>query len=489
MIMKKNILTKIFAMLAITASLNAMAANQPLAVQKITATQGTVCGLPVTGVKMNRQDNKMTVNMNLNLGEYEMKGDRASIFYPVLKNGKDSLVLNPVGLYGRIRYIQYLRKDEKPIGGEMETSFKYSKRPASLPFVQTLDYQPWMNGASLYINRTDYGCCNMVLDECSSALTKWNEVKYMPEFYYLNVTAEAEKTRELSGRAFIDFPVNLTVIYPDYRGNARELAKIIATIDSVKNDKDITINKLHIKGFASPEGPYNNNIRLAKGRTEALKTYVQNLYKFPEGLITTSYEPEDWEGLREFVVSSGLEDKEGILAIIDSNLAPDPKNTKIQTTYPATYKFLLQTVYPGLRHSDYTIEYTIRSFTDVDEIAAIFAVAPYKLSINELIKLANSLEPGSDQYNNVFETAARLYPTSDVANLNAANSAMQRGDLVSAEKYLAQAGTTDAAEYARGVMAALQGDYTKALQQFRKVSATLQQAKDAAAVIEQLVNQ
>lgn len=78
--------------------------------------------------------------------------------------------------------------------------------------------------------------------------------KFEPVFNWIAPTAEAVKIRELKGQAFIDFPVNKTVIYPDYRGKLRELAKIRATIDTVINDKDVEITALSIKGFASPEG-------------------------------------------------------------------------------------------------------------------------------------------------------------------------------------------------------------------------------------------
>mgnify|MGYP000264291997 CR=1 FL=1 len=45
------------------------------------------------------------------------------------------------------------------------------------------------------------------------------------------------------------------------------------------------------------------------------------------------------------------------------------------------------------------------------------------------------------------------YPDDATANLNASNVAMSRGDLVSARKYVAKAGGTPEAVYARGVLA------------------------------------
>ena len=81
--------------------------------------------------------------------------------------------------------------------------------------------------------------------------------------------------------------MNRTEIYEDYRRNPIELAKIRATIDTVRNDADTRITSIRIKGYASPEGSYANNTRLAQGRTETLKDYVQRLYNFPSGVMAT----------------------------------------------------------------------------------------------------------------------------------------------------------------------------------------------------------
>ena len=444
--------------------------QQPLSVQRVTSVDASSCGLEITKAELRRSEDLMSVRMSMDLGGYEMHGDRASIFTPVLVNGSDSLQLDPIGVYGRLRYIQYLRSGGRALGGDRETSFKYSERPSTVLYEQTVPYSEWMNGASLSLVRSDYGCCHTLLSEERSAVAGWKEESYTPAFHYVKPVAEMIKMRELAGRAYVDFPVNRTEIYPDYRNNPAELAKIIATIDSVRNDKDVTVKRITIKGYASPESPWDNNTRLAKGRTATLKQYVRNLYRFDDDFIATDYEPEDWAGLREFVAQSGLEHKNEILAIIDSDMAPDPKEWKIKSTYPEEYKFLLATVYPGLRHSDYTIEYTIRQFSNAEEIREVMSTSPQKLSLNEMYVLAQSLEPGSEEYNEVFETAVRMYPNDETANLNAANAAMSRNDLVSAERYLSKAGTSGEAVYARGVLSALKGEYGKALEYVEEAS-------------------
>lgn len=55
-----------------------------------------------------------------------------------------------------------------------------------------------------------------------------------------------------------------------------------------------------------------------------------------------------------------------------------------------------------------------------------------------------------------------MYPNDPVANLNAANAAMQRKDYVSAVRYLEKAGSEPQAVYARGALAFLQEDYAGA---------------------------
>ena len=109
------------------------------------------------------------------------------------------------------------------------------------------------------------------------------------------------------GSAFIDFPVNRTEIHESYRNNTAELNKILATIDAIRNDADTRILAVTIKGYASPEGPYERNVELSKGRTETLKEYVRRQYSFPDGLLSTDYEPEDWQGLERYVAHSELQ--------------------------------------------------------------------------------------------------------------------------------------------------------------------------------------
>lgn len=414
-----------------------------------------------------KSESSLLVHMSLDVAALKVKSNQEAWITPVLTSGTDTLRLPAVVVAGRNRYYQAERHG---IPSDDVRLYRAGRTP-SIAYSSLVPYQSWMDNAVLSVGQELRGCCSQSVDG-TAATDQLAVLDFTPRaaarrlyeapMVYMVPEVENIKIRALQGSAYIDFRVNRIDIDPEYRRNPVELGKILASVDTVKNDPDCHVTAMSFKGYASPEGSYSNNTRLASGRTATLREYVGRQYNFPDSIITTSWEAEDWEGLRRYVEASNLEHREQILAIIDSDLAPDPKNEKIRRTYPDEYKFLLDNVYPGLRHSDYRVEYVIRSFTDVREIAEVMRTAPQKLSLHELFALARSLDPGSDEYNEVFEVAVRMYPDSEVANLNAASTALSRRDTAAAARYLAKAGNAPQAIYARGVCAAIDGDYDTA---------------------------
>ena len=433
-----------------------------------------------------RNGDYMYLDMKIDLSSLDVHNNRATTLSPFVVNGEQAVDLHSIGIYGRRRYFTYVRNDWSTLGKEGDMIIKEKECPDVINYKASIPYEEWLNGATVVIGNRTYGCCNKILDERFAELGSYNHYTYKPQFVFVRPTAEAVKTRSLAGSAFVDFVVSQTVIRPEYRNNQVELAKIIGTIDSVRNDKDITITAVSIKGFASPESPYSNNTRLAKGRTEALKKYVSNLYKFPAGFISTSYEPENWEGLRKFVVESNLEHRDEIIALIDGPREPDNKEWKLKSTYPEEYRYLLATCYPALRRSDYRIEYVVRSFSDPIEIRRLVKERPQKLSLEEFYVAAQGLDTDSEEFAEIFDVAVRMYPDDQTANLNAANSAMAQGNLKAAEKFLKKAGKTNQAIYARGVLAALNEDFDAAEDYFKMVKSSIDEAEDALTQIEKV---
>lgn len=422
-------------------------------------------GVSVPAFTMNRNGKYLTVEMDVGLEELKVESNRAVLLTPRLVNGSDSIELPSIGIYGHQRYYYYMRNGLNSISGDTEMAYRASKKPSHVDYDCNVPYEKWMDGAVLKLYRSDWGCCHKILAQFEGELGRHSEA-FFPELIFVQPEAEIMKSRSLSGKAFIDFPVDQTVIYPDYRRNTEELGKIQATIDSVRNDNDVTITSVWLKGYASPESPYKHNTELAIGRTAALKKHICQLYNFADDVIITDFEPEDWDGLRRYVEQSNLDHRSEILELIESDMDPDAKELKIKRTYPEEYRFLLQNCYPALRHTDYRIDYNIRQFNDAEEIQSIMTRQPQKLDLNEFYLVAGKYEPGTEEFTDVFETAVRMYPEDEIANLNAANAAIRRDDFSAARRYLAKAGNSPEAIYARGSLAVREGDIEAARRYF-----------------------
>lgn len=418
----------------------------------------------IDSISFDRHGDYMVLDMDLDLTPTHVQSSRAQVLTPLIVSAQgDTLQLPSVGVYGRLRYMNYLRNGSAPLSRGEETAFRASERPDAFSYEATVPFSDWMTDSRLLIRRRLFGCTDCLLEERTDTVTRYFfKNPAIPEIIYFEATDTGPVIETLEGAAYIDFVVDKTDINPTYRRNPQELMKISASIDTVLNDPDVRITGVWLKGFASPESPYAHNTDLAIGRTKALKEHIRQLYNFDPDIITTDYEPEDWAGLRRAVAASNIDNREEILALIDSDMAPDPKEALIKKRFPKEYKFMLDNFYPALRHTEYRITYEVVRFDDLAKIRQVMRTRPSRLTLREFFLLGNACTPGSDEFNEVYETAVRVYPDNPVANINAANAALQRRDFVSAEKYLKRAGDSPEADYARGSLSFSLGDYDSA---------------------------
>ena len=146
---------------------------------------------------------------------------------------------------------------------------------------------------------------------------------------------------------------------------------------------------------------------------------------------------------------------------------------------------IMKDIYPRLRHSDYTVSYTVRPFS-VEEAKQILRTRPQQLSLLEMYLVAQTMEAGSPEFNEVFDIAVRMFPADPTANLNAACADLQKGDMASAEKRLEKAGNSAEALNARGALAVLKKDYQSARRLFLEAAAA--GSEDAKANAERIAN-
>lgn len=435
----------------------------------LSASAASVSFQGVDNMTSGRVASNYVLTMEINPADITPGRDREVILTPVLRSdtGNDSIVMPTVRVSGRNRYFSHLRNNDLPDGERMLEAGK--GEPLSYRF--ETPWQPWMNQSDLDINRSTANCCDAPVGQGPTLVARhdYRDPSMPLPPMYIALTGDSTIVIEAQGSAFVDFVVNRTELKPDYRGNRAEIDKIIKSVDVVAQDPDAIITRITIKGYASPEGSYSNNVRLAMGRTKTLKDYVsadlQRRYpNFNPDVMFTDYEPEDWDGLRRWLQTSDIAHRDEILAIAnDLTLEPDPRNSKIQNLYPDEYRYILAEVYPALRHSDYTIRYSIRTGIDVEHLKEMLEKTPERLRPVDFYLIANTYAQGSPEYNRVMLKAAEQYPGDEEAAINAANIYLASGDLKAAEPFVNRCGQTPAALYTRANLAARRGDLHRAL--------------------------
>ena len=381
-------------------------------------------------------------------------GDKKEGFLSVLRNG-------------RIRHKVYTR--EIKLNNLVEiphysvAKVNKDRTEEVICYQAAIGWEDWMKDAKISLAADLCGCgqedANKLL--IADHIRRRPDARYevQPTLAYITPVAETEKHRAEVGTAYLDFQVGKSQILPDFRNNAAELDKINSTIRSVTSDKNITPKGIMLKGYASPEGSYASNDRLSDNRVKALRDYIRSKNDFPQSFFALENEPEDWAGFKaQLVADWEVPARDEVLGIIDSDLQPDRKEAKLRALKGGSaFSYVLKNIFPSLRRSEYRIDYTVREFT-VEEGREIIKTHPQQLSLSEMFAVANSYETGSKEYNDVFEIAVRMYSSDPVANLNAANISIGKGDYAAAKNYLSKAGDSAEAIHARGVMKLIEGD-------------------------------
>jgi outer membrane protein OmpA-like peptidoglycan-associated protein len=439
-------------------------------------------GVQVTQFSVAHRGEQLVVDGCADVSQLRVKSGEAVVLTPVVTDGTSAVELSPVAVYGRKQFYYYLRNYKQMVTGRKdERTLRRSWLEDTLCYVGSVPYEAWMNRSRVVLKREVYHCCRQTVESEQAELgSHYERSAFKPQLVYPRPATTDAKLFQLEGTANICFGVGQSAVKTDYGNNAAELARISATIDSVKTDRDITITGIRLKGYASPEGSYASNARLAEERTRAIMAYVNGLYHFNSSLLTIESEAEDWEGVSRYLAESTLPDRDAIAELIATVDDPDVREQRIRSAHPDAYRRLLADCYPVLRRTTYRVNYTVRKFTDVEEIKRIFEKNPYKLSLNELFLAAQSYPAGSDEAKRIYAAAALLYPNDPTANLMAANVDLANNRLDDAEQRLQKAGDSPETNYAWGVLRMLQGQDELAIDYLKRAqSAGIAQASEA----------
>lgn len=118
----------------------------------------------------------------------------------------------------------------------------------------------------------------------------------------------------------VGFRVDRVTIEQDFSDNTKRLQEIDSFLKEIQQDSTLTILQVSFRGSASPEGSYQLNRKLARGRLDALENIIRHEVEIPDSIITRDDSYISWEYLKEQVSLSNISRKQEVIDII--NLEP-----------------------------------------------------------------------------------------------------------------------------------------------------------------------
>lgn len=420
----------------------------------------------------------MKVDLIFDMSNVHIGTNESRTLTPILVAGKKELELPKVIIKGKNRF-KYdrrhdklngrppveLAKNQKKITSSVYTIEKYSKR-GTVSYKVLIPYREWMEGAKMNLREEIVGCCGVEEGKMvyKNVYNEVNKIDVDPKFSYIEPQPEAKKRRSDIEMAYLEFSRGKSVIDPNFSNNRPELDKIDRLINLITTDPDVVVNKVEMRGYASPESSEGFNKELSAKRALAVRNYFSKMSTISPDLFSVGQGGEDWNGLIELLKDYPVAHKNEILHIINTVYDADTREQRIRAIANGQpYKQIFRDLYPKLRRVDCEIEYTVRNFT-LNESKERIRNKPKQLSQKEIYDVAATYQKGSHEFNETLITARNQFPEDDIANLNGAAAALSEGDTELAEEYLYKVQNTSTPEYANclGVFYMLKGNLEEA---------------------------
>ncbi len=279
--------------------------------------------------------------------------------------------------------------------------------------------------------------------------------------------------------------------------SVKEFVRLLDEI--AKNQESRILDGVEVSAYASPDGGFDINEKLAGKRQDVTADYVNKQMKQTkaQGPVDTRYTAEDWEGFQELVAASNIQDKDVILRVLSMYQDPEEREQQIRNI-SAAFGELTDGILPQLRRARMIINYEVVGRDD-EQIMNQYKEDPTKLSLEEMLYGATLYED-TNMAEQVYKKTAELYPKdarayNNLARLAYANGkydeakqwadkalavdknqaeananlgllALQQGDMLNAETYIAKAANAHGLGEILGNLHLAQGKYAQAEQDF-----------------------
>ena len=215
--------------------------------------------------------------------------------------------------------------------------------------------------------------------------------------------------------------------------------EFVAMLKRINADREkLNIRNVEVQAYASPEGGFSFNDKLAGKRQNTSEAYVKSQLK-QTGVATgidAHYTAQDWDGFQKLVQASNIQDKDVILRVLSMYKDPEQREQQIRNMSEA-FRELADGILPELRRSRLIINYETIGRSD-EQIKAQYATDATKLSVEEMLYYA-TLEDNVAKKEEIYKRTAEYYDKDYRALNNLATLAFKKGDEMEATRYLERA--------------------------------------------------
>jgi tetratricopeptide (TPR) repeat protein len=216
--------------------------------------------------------------------------------------------------------------------------------------------------------------------------------------------------------------------------------EFVRLLEQINNDREgLKLNDVEVSAYASPDGGFELNDRLALERQKNTQQFVEQQLKkarLNDATVDAKYTAEDWDGFQELVKASNIQDKDVILRVLSMYKDPQEREQQIKNISSA-FRELADGILPQLRRSRMIINYETVGRSD-EQIQQQLKADPSKLNVDEVLYAATLVEEKNAK-EDIYKLATELYPNDARAYNNIATLEYAAGNIDAAKKYIEQA--------------------------------------------------
>ncbi|MFW6259476.1 MAG: tetratricopeptide repeat protein [Tangfeifania sp.] len=190
---------------------------------------------------------------------------------------------------------------------------------------------------------------------------------------------------------------------------AEDVETLLKYTQEANVEERIDLKGVEVSAYASPDGPIDFNTDLASDRKNTSSDFLAEKLK-EAGIdinLRTRYTPEDWEGFKEELEESNIQDKELILRVLSMYTDPEVREREIRNLSEA-FTALAEKVLPELRRAKLLTSVEMIGKTDA-ELKSLAQSDPASLNPAELLYAADLYED-LDERLAIYNSFQKVYP-------------------------------------------------------------------------------